>query len=209
MDEHLPDLVNAKSCSRASFWEETPSVLNQNPDHPRKFLALYQTDFEELLKSDEYQGGVRRTSELFEQENAQSKTNADNGDFDARYPSMNISCNIMLIQPRYYKLWQNYDPKGVGETLSPIIVMVYMNPQDVEDFEKWYREEHLDMLSKLPGYHRSLRYKIGPRTPLTQGETEPYLAIHFVNDVSAFESQEAADANATSGSIKHIQESKP
>jgi hypothetical protein len=58
--------------------------LNQKPDHPRKFLALYQTDFEELLKSDEYQG-IRKTSELFEKENAHSKNIGDNGDFDARW----------------------------------------------------------------------------------------------------------------------------
>jgi uncharacterized protein (TIGR02118 family) len=114
-----------------------------------------------------------------------------------------------LTEHRYYKLWQIYDPKGVGETLSPVMVAVYMNPQDEEDFEKWYREEHLELLSKLPGYHRSLRYKIGPRTPLTQGDTEPYLAIHFVNDVSAFSSAEADAANSTPGTIKHIQESKP
>ena len=55
-----------------------------------------------------------------------------------------------------------------------------MNPSDEEDFEKWYREEHLELLSKLPGYRRSLRYKIGPRSPLTKGETQPYLAIHEV-----------------------------
>ena len=84
IDEHLPDLVNAKSCSRASFWEEIESPLNPNPDHPRKFLALYQTDFEELLKSDEYKG-IRSTSELFEKEGAHSKNIGDNGDFDARY----------------------------------------------------------------------------------------------------------------------------
>ena len=84
IDEHLPDLVNAKSCSRASFWEEIGSPLNPNPDHPRKFLALYQTDFEELLKSEEYKG-IRNTSELFEKESAHSKKVGDNGDFDARY----------------------------------------------------------------------------------------------------------------------------
>lgn len=79
--------------------------------------------------------------------------------------------------------------------------MVYMNPTDHEDFEKWYREEHLDMLAKLPGYHRSLRYKIGPRTPLTQGETQSYLAIHFVEDASAFGSKEGEAASTTPVSI--------
>ena len=70
--------------------------------------------------------------------------------------------------------------KALIET-SPHILVVYMNPEDPEDFEKWYREEHLALLARLPGYHRSLRYKLGPKTPLTQGETQPYLAIHFVS----------------------------
>jgi hypothetical protein len=81
--EHLPDLVGAKSCDRATFYEEIPHPLNENPDHPRKFLALYQTGFEELLKSDEYKG-IRKTSELFDKESSHSKNIGDNGDFDAR-----------------------------------------------------------------------------------------------------------------------------
>ena len=58
IEEHLPDLLNAKSCNRATFYEEIGSPLDAHPSHPRKFLALYQSDFEELLKSDEYQGGL-------------------------------------------------------------------------------------------------------------------------------------------------------
>ena len=81
--EHLPDLVGAKSSTRASFWEEIGSPLEPDPKHPRPFLALYETKFEELLKSDEYIG-IRKTSELFKKEGAQSDKNSDNGDFDAR-----------------------------------------------------------------------------------------------------------------------------
>lgn len=80
--EHLPDLVGAKSSNRATFYEEVASPLNPNPDHPRKFLALYQTDFKELLNSNEYKG-IRNTSELFKKENSSEKIQ-DNGDFDAR-----------------------------------------------------------------------------------------------------------------------------
>jgi hypothetical protein len=42
--EHLPDLYNAKSCVRATFYEEIPMAPGQTLDHPRKYLALYQTD---------------------------------------------------------------------------------------------------------------------------------------------------------------------
>lgn len=101
-----------------------------------------------------------------------------------------------------------------------------MSPSDEEHFEKWYREEHLDLLSKVPGYRRSLRYKIGLQTPLTKGEPQTYLAIHEVSvkdaldskhcladcvqvdDVSTFtRSKEAEAANATAWTIKHIKES--
>lgn len=93
---------------------------------------------------------------------------------------------------------------------APEIVLVYMNPSNPADFEKWYREEHLEMLSKLPGYRRSLRYKIGPKTPLTRDEDPPpYLAIHEVESVEAFGGKEAEAANSTPWTTKHIQESKP
>lgn len=81
--EHLPDLVNAKSSDRATFYEEIGHPLGPNPDHPRAFLALYQSQFEELLKSNEYQG-IRTTSELFKKESSKSDKIQDHGDFDAR-----------------------------------------------------------------------------------------------------------------------------
>ena len=82
--EHVPDLVNSKTSTRAAFYEEIPTPFAPNPDHPRKFLALYQTDKEECLKSDEYLQQVRRTSGLFAKEGSKSDKNQDNGDFDAR-----------------------------------------------------------------------------------------------------------------------------
>lgn len=92
---------------------------------------------------------------------------------------------------------------------SPQILTVEMNPSDPDDFEKWYREEHLVLLAKLPGYHRSLRFKIGPDTPLTKTPPPKYLAIHYVDDISAFEGKEADAANETPWTKKHIAESKP
>ena len=82
---HLPDLVNSKASNRATFYKEVANPFNEKPDHPRKYLALYQTDFEELLKSKEYVDDVRHDSQLFKKEGANSDKNKDNGDFDARF----------------------------------------------------------------------------------------------------------------------------
>ncbi|KAK5098509.1 hypothetical protein LTR70_002722 [Exophiala xenobiotica] len=191
-DEHLPDLVNGGVSARATFYEEEDPPVPTGLPNPRKFLALYQTDIEELLKSEKYING-RKTSSLFPKEGGTDSI-IENGDFDARN----------------YELIQEFDPKGTGEKPPPIIVTVEMNPADEKDFDKWYREEHLDMLSKMPGYRRSLRYKLGPKTPLTQGETQPaFLAIHEVDSMDAFASEEGQAASTTEWSVKQIQESKP
>jgi len=103
--EHIPDLVNSKTSTRAAFYQEIGHAFNPDPKDPRPFLALYQTDFEEPLKSSNYSDGVRRDSELFKQQGATSKKNQDNGDFDARN----------------YELIQNFDPNGVDESMpTPI-----------------------------------------------------------------------------------------
>lgn len=89
------------------------------------------------------------------------------------------------------------------------MVTAEMQPRDPVDFDKWYREEHLHMLSKLPGYRRSLRYKLGPRTPLTEGDDPPrFLAIHEVDDaVKALSGKEIEDVNATEWTKKNVSES--
>ena len=46
-----------------------------------------------------------------------------------------------------------------------------------EDFDKWYREEHLADLSKCPGYVRSRRFKSVPGVPGAE-EAPEYIAFH-------------------------------
>lgn len=86
-----------------------------------------------------------------------------------------------------------------------------MNPKDEKDFEKWYLEEHLDMLHKVPGHRRSQRYVIGPKIPKLGDVTEApkYLAIHEYDDLNAFLNNHSsvAETNGTPWTIKHIQDS--
>ena len=80
---------------------------------------------------------------------------------------------------------------------SPDILTAEIHPTNLEDFEAWYREEHLNLLAKMPGYRRSLRYRLGPCTLLTSKDgVPPYLAVHEFDDLNeAFKSKEAAAAN--------------
>ncbi len=49
-----------------------------------------------------------------------------------------------------------------------------MEPAETEeqDFEDWYRKQHLDMLSMCRGYRRTTRYK------RVDGQRPRYLALH-------------------------------
>lgn len=99
IEEHVPDLVNGKASTRARFYKEIKGGIPGTPAadaHPRKFLALYQTEFEEPLKSEEYLG-LRKTTEMFP-----TPVFGDNGEFNGRN----------------YKLIQDYDPESVGECSS-------------------------------------------------------------------------------------------
>ncbi|KAJ9622121.1 uncharacterized protein PV06_05805 [Exophiala oligosperma] len=190
-EEHLPDLVNSQATKRAAFYQETHDFAAASKDHhPRPFLALYQTDFEEPLKTKNYLEGVRHSSGMW----PGHKPTVEIGDFDCRN----------------YKLIQEYDPNKIGDSAPPYLLTVEMEPtaENEEDFDQWYRKEHLELLSKLPGYRRSLRYIVGPRTPVTQGDPPRYLAIHEVDNVHAFDGKEAEAANVTPWTVKHIAEAK-
>jgi hypothetical protein len=109
-EEHIPDLVGNKASTRASIYRETsdvPSLYKGNAEQPysRKYLALYQTDFDELLKSEGY-NGVRKTSELF----PGSKVINENAEFDARN----------------YKLVDVFDPKGLGDSKHGVNDLIYV-----------------------------------------------------------------------------------
>jgi hypothetical protein len=54
---------------------------------------------------------------------------------------------------------------------------------DAVDFDRWYREEHLQLLSECPGYRRSRRFEVVNATVLDKFERSApevprYLALH-------------------------------
>ncbi|OAL34514.1 hypothetical protein AYO20_06144 [Fonsecaea nubica] len=188
IDEHLPDLINSKTAVRAAMYREADFPLGSKEKSPRKFLVLYQTELEDPLSSQEFLNGVRHTSDM--------------------WPDKKPSSEVGNFNIRNYKLIQDYDPDRRGEVAAPFCATVEMHPVDEPDFDKWYREEHLDMLHKLPGYRRSSRYVIGPKTALTKDEPPKYLAIHEMDSLQGFVGKEADAANTTPWTVKHIKDSK-
>jgi hypothetical protein len=89
------------------------------------------------------------------------------------------------------------------------IVTVEVEPRDDVEYDKWYREEHLDALHKIPVYRRSQRYKLGPLVPnVTRGEPPRYLAIHEVDDVKKFFAGPEFDAAWSSWTKRQVEDAK-
>lgn len=93
------------------------------------------------------------------------------------------------------------------QAAPPFCVTAEIDPFDEVDFDKWCREEHLDMLHKLPGHRRSARYQIGQRTPLTEGDPGKRLTIHEIDHLGGLSSPELKAASSTPWRLKTVKNS--
>jgi hypothetical protein len=103
-EEHIPDLINHQVSTRAALYREifdVPDLYAYNKEkNPRNFLAIYQTEFEDMSKSEEYKA-TKTTSEVLPE-----KEILKNGELDVRN----------------YELIQDFDPNGLGDSrpTSPV-----------------------------------------------------------------------------------------
>ena len=70
------------------------------------------------------------------------------------------------------------DVKSEGE--GNVVVAVFFTLKegaDEEELAKWYREEHVGLLQKVPGWRRTRRF-VTSYLDLQEGKTKEYLALH-------------------------------
>jgi hypothetical protein len=78
---------------------------------------------------------------------------------------------------------------------APILYSVFFSVPDemAQDFNAWYSDEHVPMLLKCKDWLMCRRFQI------EDGEPQPWthIALHYLNDLSAFESPEREAARST------------
>ena len=78
---------------------------------------------------------------------------------------------------------QDYPTQHIGGTI--MVVMMEVDPQHEEEFNRWYNEEHLTERLEIPGYISARRFK------LEEGEgVLKYLCIWELEDGSPLKSEE-------------------
>jgi hypothetical protein len=75
----------------------------------------------------------------------------------------------------FFRTGSSQSPKTTGPR-GKALRTVLVEPGNDEDFDDWYRKQHLDMLSMVPGFRRSTRYKLAD--PMNASGSPRFLACH-------------------------------
>ena len=108
-----------------------------------------------------------------------------------------------LLNRRVYELVQCTEKANFSTSDVPskylFTVEVECKPEDEEDLNKWYEEEHFPLIEKVPGWVRGRRYKLVSGRELAgqadQDALPPtkYLSVHEWDRPNFKEQQEFAD----------------
>ena len=148
------------------------------------YLAVYELESETALESDEYLN-------IQAHPNAETKWILANVADSARYLGTEISD-------------QRRDKKG-GEALdAPILYPVFFSVPDeaADEFNAWYTDELVPQLLKCSDWLACRRFLI------FDGEPQPWthLALHYLNDMAAFDSPEWEAARELEGKTEFAEE---
>jgi len=157
---------------------EVPGFISarryRDPDRPN-YLAVYEITGTKVLESPEYM-------KVRNQPNARTAWMLANMLDTARYLGNEIS--------------DQQRGGGADDSLdAPILYAVYFSVPDerVEDFNRWYEEEHVPMLLKCESWLRVRRFDIYEADP----QPWTHLSLHYLADMSALDSPERAAARTT------------
>ena len=74
-----------------------------------------------------------------------------------------------------FKKLESVDNEGQGNVMVAVALGLHPGEGKKDELEKWYRDEHMDMLSKVPGWLRTRRFVTSSIDP---GAPVEYLALH-------------------------------
>ncbi|KAM0276540.1 hypothetical protein ACHAQH_006641 [Verticillium albo-atrum] len=135
-NDHIAEIIETSAMKTAFRYKDV------DPDAETPFLAMYPMDDIGFTQTDEFKN-IRVHSELL--------------------PGGGPIYDLADLDVRYYNLVQVYDPtnKGPGHTKTILSAQVELGPDvSPEEFDRWYREEHLEKMAQVDGFLRATRFKL-------------------------------------------------
>lgn len=93
-----------------------------------------------------------------------------------------------------FKKLEEVGNEGEGNVMVAVFLDLHPGADKKAELDRWYREEHIDMLSKVPGWLRTRRYvtsSIDPKAPVE------YLALHDYAPQNGLDGEEFKAARST------------
>ncbi|KAF7356621.1 hypothetical protein MVEN_00996200 [Mycena venus] len=81
-----------------------------------------------------------------------------------------------------------------------VVAIDMTTPEEEDDLNKWYDEEHMDLLSKIPGWKQGRRYKLvdsSQKGLMTDKPVYKYVAVHEFSENNFLSSPEFKVATST------------
>ncbi|KIX93906.1 uncharacterized protein Z520_10243 [Fonsecaea multimorphosa CBS 102226] len=179
LEQQISDIVTSKVARRAALYEvyhnfELATSTEQPPDE-KTFLVLCHSDHLVPSDTDTYKNLLKPSKLL--------------GGKDAN--------SVAAIEVRNSSLIQSVDPKHLGDKEPPYMLLCEIEPQDDQDYDRFYREEHLGNLLNVPGYRRSARYRLGKVEGDTKEKIPRFFAVHEWDTLQHMNGPELLYADAT------------
>ncbi|KAK3627945.1 hypothetical protein LTR56_018935 [Elasticomyces elasticus] len=180
---HIPDIFKTSGISEASRF------LSIDPKSERPYLALYPLGDLDFLQTDEF-----RSIPVHHDSIPGSHAIFDFADFDTRY----------------YKFVQHYEAENAKSGQPDFVIAAAFTPTDDEDYENWYRQEHLKEISGITGWRKTQRYALtfarqNRKSAAEKELDEPpkFLTLHYFDGESLPE-QELAGASGSEWTKKQL-----
>lgn len=159
-NEHVPLRLAVKGFRSAFRYEAAD-------DREPRWLAMYDVDSPDVLVSDAYKALAPNASER----------------------ERGVLSKLEVLNRRVYSLIATHGNSGLkdSELSSKYVVFatIGVTPGDEEEFGEFFAEEHIPLLSKIPGWIQSKRYKLISAIELAPGQTgdDPapgiFLNVHY------------------------------
>ena len=182
-NEHVPLRMALPTFHRATRWTAADS------QHPQ-YLATYDVTSCEIFDQPPYNILPQTRSDREKDVLARAEL-LDRRTYD-------------LLEPDIVPAIAGYEERAPGPYF--ITLQARVAPELEDDLNRWYREEHIPLLAKVPGWRRSRRYVLRDAGPASgtgaeevraKGRPPKYLAVHEWESLESFETDEFRYATST------------
>ena len=95
-----------------------------------------------------------------------------------------------------FKLLEDVQSEGEGNVLVAVYLSLKEGKDKEDELAKWYREEHVPLLSKVPGWRRTRRF-VTSYLDLQDGREKVYLSLHEYAPQNGLGGEEFKKATST------------